>query len=157
MLRTVICLLLTCLTMSGCTLATAPSAVSEELDIEQTWSGDYPLSALDRLPSGQSRQPVGWIGDQKSFATVWAAFMPGQPVPEINFSKKLIIYSRNTTFYNRTNIFKATLSEGVVEVLAMETMSARPLEDKAAMAMAVIPRVGVRRLKVSATTSIPVE
>jgi hypothetical protein len=34
-----------------------------------------------------------------------------------------------------------------LEILAMETMSAMPIEDKAAMAMAVIPRAGVRFIR----------
>ena len=53
------------------------------------------------------------------------------------------MYSRNVKFYNRTNIFKVTRNNGVVEILAMETMSAMPIQEKVAMAMALIPSSGV--------------
>ena len=39
--------------------------------------------------------------------------------------------------------FAATLADGGAEILAMETMSAMPIEDKVAMAMAVVPRAGI--------------
>lgn len=58
-----------------------------------------------------------------------------------------MVFSRNVDFYNSTRIFRVTLRDGVAEVLAMETMSARPLEDKAAMSLAVVPRAGVGSLK----------
>jgi hypothetical protein len=58
-------------------------------------------------------------------------------------------------FYNRTRIFKVTLREGVAEVLATETMSAIPVTDKVAMALAVIPRAHVKALQ-AGTARIPV-
>jgi hypothetical protein len=48
------------------------------------------------------------------------------------------------TFYNRTNIVKVTLKDGIAEIIAIETRSALPIEDKVAMAMVVIPRAGVK-------------
>ena len=46
-------------------------------------------------------------------------------------------------FYNRTGIVKVMLRNGVAEVLAMETMSSMPIEEKVGMGLAVIPRPGV--------------
>ena len=65
----------------------------------------------------------------------------------LNFGKNLVVFSRNVAFYNRVNILKVTLKEGVAEILSMETMSAMPVEEKVAMALAEIPREGVRFLK----------
>ena len=48
---------------------------------------------------------------------------------------------------NRTSIFKVELRDGSAEILAMETMSALPIEEKVAMAMAVIPREGVTAIQ----------
>jgi hypothetical protein len=48
------------------------------------------------------------------------------------------------------------LRKGEIEVLAMETMSARPIEEQAAMAMAVIPRDGIIALRLDAATTIPI-
>lgn len=64
----------------------------------------------------------------------------------MNFGKNLVVFRRNVDFYNRTRIFKVTLRNGA-DVLAMETMSAIPIADKVAMAMAVIPRAGVKFLR----------
>jgi hypothetical protein len=67
----------------------------------------------------------------------------------------MVVFYRNVAFYNRTNIFKANLEDGVLDVLAMETMSALPIEDKVAMALVVVPRAGVKFIQ-AGTTRIPV-
>ena len=64
------------------------------------------------------------------------------------FQKHLVVFSRNVTFYNRIGIVKALLRDGVAEILVMETMSAQPIENKVGMALAVIPRPGVKYIKV---------
>jgi len=118
-----------------------------DLPVSRTWSGDYPVAQLDRLPEGQRRSRVGYLGDEKAFAAVWEALKPGEDVPDVDFGGNLVVFSRNVVFYNRTNILKVTLKEGVAEILAMETMSALPIDEKVAMALAEIPRAGVRFLK----------
>ena len=52
---------------------------------------------------------------------------------------------------NLISIFKITLKDGVIEVLSIETRSALPIEEKSAMAMAVIPRSGVMFIQVFMT------
>ena len=39
------------------------------------------------------------------------------------------------------------MKDGVAEVVAMETMSAIPLEDKVAMSLVVVPRRGIESIK----------
>ncbi|MGE5310150.1 MAG: hypothetical protein ACM3MN_00235, partial [Nitrospirota bacterium] len=58
--------------------ATAASAASEPRDlvILQSWSGDYPVSQLERLPEGQRQSGAGYLGDGARFANVWQAFKP---------------------------------------------------------------------------------
>jgi hypothetical protein len=51
------------------------------------------------------------------------------------------------TFYNRIGIVKVLLRGGVAEVLTVETRSAFPIEEKVSMAIAVIPRAGVKYIK----------
>jgi len=126
-----------------------------DLPVSRTWSGDYPVAQLDRLPEGQRRSRVGYLGDKEVFAAVWKAFKPGEEVPDVDFDRNLVVFSRNVDFYNRTNILKVTLKGGVAEILAMETMSALPIEEKAAMALAEIPRAGVRFLQ-AGSERIPV-
>jgi hypothetical protein len=130
--------------IAGCATMTTADKAPTDLVIIDRWSGDFPVAGLTLLPEGQRRSRAGYLGDQQTFAAVWQAFKPGEKIPGVDFNRNLVIFSRNVVYYNRTNIMKAVLTGGDLEILAMETMSAMPIEDKAAMAMAVIPRGGVK-------------
>jgi len=127
----------------------------KNLTILQKWSGDYPVSELHRLSENLRTSPVGYLADAETFADVWQAFKPNKKMPEVDFKSNLVVFTRNVDFYNRTSIGMVKLAEGVLEIVAMETMSALPIEDKAAMAMAVIPRAGVKFIQ-AGTSRIPV-
>ncbi|MGW8288627.1 MAG: hypothetical protein ACWGOD_10350, partial [Desulfobulbales bacterium] len=71
-------------------------------------------------------------------------------LPSVDFTKNLIVFIRDTKFYNQKSILTIKLEETTAEILAMETMSTIPLEDKVAMAMAVIPRSGITNIKYGA-------
>jgi len=133
--------------MTGCAATTVADAPPTELVISQSWSGDYPVAELKRLPEGQQRSRAGYLGNAAALKDVWAGFKAGEAMPEVDFSKKLVVFSRNVDFYNRTRILKVMLKDGAAEVVAMETMSAIPIADKVAMAMAVIPRAGVKTIQ----------
>jgi len=141
--------------MTGCIHAPVANTPPTELVISQSWSGDYPVAELKRLPEGQQQSGVGYLGSAAVFETVWTAFKPGEALPSVDFGKHVVVFHRNVAFYNRARIFKVTLRDGVAEVLAMETLSAIPITDKVAMAMAVIPRADVKFLR-SGSASIPV-
>ena len=132
----------------ACTMALFAATVThagdpKDIIILQNWSGDYPIDHLNRLPEGQQKLRIGYIGDAEILSPVWQAFKPDEKTPEVDFRRNFIVFSRNVDFYNRLSIFKITLKDGVIEVLSIETRSALPIEEKAAMAMAVIPRSGV--------------
>lgn len=133
--------------MTGCSHVPVANTPVTELVISQSWSGDYPVAELGRLPAGQQKSAVGYLGSAAAFGPVWSAFKPGETLPAVDFGKHLVVFHRNVDFYNRTRIFKVTLSDGVAEVLAMETRSAIPVTDKVAMAMAVVPRTGVEAIQ----------
>lgn len=136
-------LLFVALMVAGRAATVTYSGEPKDIPILQKWSGDYPIVHLKRLPEGQQKSRIGYFGNAAIFATVWKVFKPGEKTPEVDFGRNFIAFSRNVDFYNRISIFKITLKDGVIEVLAMETRSALPIEDKVAMAMAVIPRAGV--------------
>jgi hypothetical protein len=139
--------------MSGCASTnTIDTANSAPIDIPllEKWAGDYPVSELGSLPEGQQDLGTGYIGDAESFIPVWRAFMPDEILPAVDFSKNIVVFTRNIQFYNRTSIFKVALQDGTIEILAMETMSAMPIEEKVAMAMAVIPRDGIGAIRTGA-------
>ena len=117
------------------------------IPIRTSWQGDYPVAALERLPAGQQEAATGYIGDSLTFSTVWQAFKPDEAVPQVDFENDLVVFARNVNFYNRTRIAQVKVWE-VIEVLAMETMSAAPIEDKVAMSLAVIPCEGVDAIRV---------
>jgi hypothetical protein len=141
--------------MAGCSTVPEANAPPVELPIAQSWSGDYPVAELKLLPEGQQQSGAGYLGSAAAFASVWAAFSPGEAVPTVNFRKQVVVFHRNVNYYNRTRIFKVTLKDGVAEVLAAETMSAIPVTDKVAMALAVVPRAGVKAIQ-SGTALVPV-
>jgi hypothetical protein len=119
-----------------------PRENSQAVSIKASWQADYPVGGLDRLPAGQREAATGYIGNARAFASVWRAFKPDEAVPHVNFESDLVVFARNVHFYNRTRITKVQMKDGVLEVLAAETMSAAPIEDKVAMALAIIPRRG---------------
>jgi hypothetical protein len=120
-----------------------PQAVTREANILRSWQGDYPVAQLKLLPGKQREKAGGFITDAKTFETVWKAFKPGKAVPKIDFKTDFVLFARNTQFYNRIRIGKVNVINGVAEVLAMETMSAMPIEEKVAMSLVVVPRQGI--------------
>lgn len=154
---TTLFLLIGLICLVACTPVAVQSSEPRDLTPSATWSGDYPIAALDQLPPGQQQNRAGYIGDVDTFARIWQNFMPEAALPAVDFENNLVVFHRNVVYYNRTNIFKVTLTEGVAEVLAMETMSAMPVEDRAAMAMAVIPRAGVKAIRLDESTTVEVD
>ena len=133
--------------MAGFAPTATYSGDPKDIPILQKWTGDYPIVHLNRLSQGQQQSRIGYIGDTVVFTTVWQAFNQGEKPPEVDFRRNFIVFSRNVDFYNRISIFKITLKDGVIEILTLETRSALPIEDKVAMAMAVIPRAGVEYIQ----------
>jgi len=154
---TTLFLLIGLICLVACTPVAVQSSEPRNLTPSATWSGDYPIAALDQLPSGQQQNRAGYIGDVDTFARIWQNFMPEAALPAVDFENNLVVFHRNIFYYNRTNILKVTLTEGVAEVLATETMSAMPVEDRAAMAMAVIPRAGVKAIRLDESTTVEID
>ena len=118
-----------------------------EAEILESWQGDFPVNQLQVLPEKQRQQAVGFIDATEIFENVWKAFKPGEDVPEIDFTANLVFFARNTRFYNRISIGKVNVKNGVAEVLAMETMSAMPIEDKVAISLVVVARQGIKAIQ----------
>src|SRR5260370_23716626 len=125
----------------------AEKTPSKELPLLQTWSGDFPVAELPRLPEPQRKSRTGYLGDTKAFAAVWQDFQPGEKTPEVDFDKNLVVFTRNVDFYNHTRIAGVKLADGVVDIIAIETMTSLPIERKVAIALAVIPRADVKYIE----------
>jgi len=116
-------------------------------EILQQWQGDLPVSSLVLLPPESHQAGAGYINNTALLKTIWPHFQPDIDIPNIDFKQNIIVYHYNTQFFNRNRIFRVEVSSGVVEVLAMETLSAMPIEDNVAFAMAVIARGGINSIK----------
>ena len=79
----------------------------------------------------------------------------GEEVPAVDFKNHLVLFSRNTQFFNRISIFKVEVTKGVAQVLSMETRSARPIEDKVAMSLVLVVQEGISSLQ-SGEITIPI-
>ena len=141
---------------AGCATTEAISMEPMDIPILEKWSGDYPVAELGRLPAGQQDLAAGYIGNTETFIRVWRVFMPEEILPAVDFSKYIVVFTRNVQFFNRKSIFRVTVQGGTAEILAMETMSAIPIEDKVAMAMAVVPRDGIMAIR-AGTEKVEVE
>ena len=130
--------------------------IKAEAKILQSWQGDYPVAQLNLLPENQREQAFGFMDSAKTFQGVWKAFKPGEDVPEIDFTANLVLFARNTQFYNRISIGKVEVTDGTAEVLAMETMSAMPIEDKVGVSLAVVACKGIKAIQ-TRSGSIPIK
>ena len=127
------------------------TASPADVKILKSWQGDYPVNQLKLLPEGQREQGVGFIIETETFSDIWNHFKPGGDIPVIDFKANLVLFARNTQFYNRISIGKVTITDGVADVLAMETMSAMPIEGDVALSLAVVPRQGITAIKTGET------
>ena len=153
--NSILLIVLTPLMIFGCShsntkMANQPShskPLNGQATILQSWQGDFTVAQLDQLPENQREQAVGFINDAKNFKDVWKAFKPGETVPDIDFKSNLVLFARNTQFYNRIRIGKVNVKNGVMEVLAMETMSAMPIEEKVGMSLVEITVQGITAIQ----------
>lgn len=127
---------------SGGQANTTPPMTGEAI-ILQAWQGDYPVARLDLLPGNQRENGIGFINTRDNFAAIWKALKPKEPLPEVDFTVNLVLFARNTRFFNRISIVKVVVKDGVAESLAMQTMSAMPIEDKVALSLVVVARNGI--------------
>jgi hypothetical protein len=113
--------------------------------ILQRWTGDYPVTQLDRLPAGQRQSRVGYIGDAETFASVWQVLKPGSALPQVDFNRNLVVFARNVKLYHSTLVEKVTLKDGVADIVSAQSlMPAPPVEDRVGMGLAVISREGLK-------------
>ena len=138
------------LLFSSCTTATGNDGGTPDgpVPLLGMLSGDLPVTALSRLPVGQQDQPVGYLNSQQQLDAVLPLIAgAGKALPKVDFTSQIVLFSRNTVFYNRLSIGQVSRSGATLRVLAMETMSARPIEDKVAISLVVIERNGARYIE----------
>ena len=96
------------------------------MNVEQTWSGSYPLSQVRRFDSACR---MSLIRDTHVWDAVWRAFRPRSPLPEVDFSTHRIVVVRNLEFVNPINLRDAEVGDGLLTVTVSEARTARPISD----------------------------
>ena len=118
------------------------------LPILNRWSGDYPIAQLDRLKQGHAQAHGGYIGDEAAFASFWEAFKKGTAVPKVDFGKNLVVFFIGGKSDKQMFIAKENLKDNIAEMVADGNTSGPPPEGSLAMALAVIPKAGVKFVRV---------
>lgn len=140
-------ILLTLLFSSACTTVINDDTENKDgpVPILGTLSGDLPVSALNNLPEGQSDQAVGYLDSQQQLDNLLQSIQAGgKSLPVVDFSSQIVLFTKNTVFYNRLSIAQVLRKGDALTILAMETMSAMPITDKVAISLAVIKRDDVQ-------------
>lgn len=119
--------------------------------IEQQWSGSLPVESLKLFPENQQKSRVAYVADQKQWETLWNVFesageQSDAELPKVDFEKSLVVVTKNVRYLNRISVNSASLDNGVLRVLALETRSARPIENKVYCAILVVPRKGIEKI-----------
>lgn len=139
-------------TSTACVPATGRSqeVVTIQIPILSSLGGDFPVAELSALPEDQRMNPIGFIGSQQQLDTVLNHLQAGgRLLPPVDFSTQLVLFARNTRFYNRLSIASVTLVGDTVEILSMSTMSAMPIGEKVAMSLVVVEQGGARFIAVN--------
>ena len=127
------------------------------IPISQTWAGDLPVAALNQLPAALRDTGVGFIRDPQVLTSLVQAIRPNPEGIRFDPTREMVVFVRNTAFYNRIRIGSFRLDHGVMEIIALETRAARPITDTVAIALAVVSTEGVRELKTGVDSKIPLD
>jgi hypothetical protein len=137
-------------------LGSVAAAGADSLPIREQWEGSYPTAELARLPEGQEMLATGVIGDPWEFRDVWAAWKPDTPPPALDFGREVVFFTRNTRYLNRLRIGAVNARDGLASLVSAETMTAIPIESECFLALAAVPRDGLRRVDAGGgTVAVP--
>jgi hypothetical protein len=134
---------------------TSPAATAmpdTRIEPNQTWSGDLATAQMGTVALGRSAEGFALVTSLTDWQALWALYQPKAAVPSVDFTTHFVVCLRNTEFYNRMRLGMGLVQKGVLEPLAMETMSARPIEDQVAVTFASFPRQGITSVKFRQTT-----
>jgi hypothetical protein len=126
------------------------------LPILHRWSGEYPIAHIDRLKERHYQSHGGYISNEAAFVSFWDAFRRGSAVPTVDFTKNLVVFVIGDRNSRQMFIAKVTLKDTIADVVADGNTSGSSREDSLEMALAVIPRTGVKVIRVG-NEQLPVE
>lgn len=133
------------LLLSACSMLSVDSTTVKDgsVQILGTLNGDLPVSSLRMFPTELQEQPVGYLSNQKQLDAVLQSIQAGgKSLPVVDFSSQIILFTKNTVYYNRLSIGQIVRKGETLTILAMETRSAMPITDKVAISLVIIERDG---------------
>jgi hypothetical protein len=142
-------ILLFSLSLVACSLPLLPTSENNHhVPILAFLSGDFPVAALDSLPNNQREASIGFLETQQQLDLVLGQIDSADSLSyQVDFSTQIVLFVRNTVFYNRLSIGQVTLEGDTLKVTSMQTMSAMPIRSKVAISMVVVPRQGATYLE----------
>ncbi len=137
---------------AACTGATVNNAevAAVKLPILYALAGDLSVSGLISLPKQQRTKPIGYLASQQQLDEVMRYFQTDATLlPAVDFTTQLVLFARNTVYYNRLSIVAVDLVGETLKVVSVSTLSAMPIQQQVAMSLVVIPRQGAKYLDVA--------
>ena len=141
------------LRLASCRLFSAKNRVGEEYKIGKTWNGSLPVKSLELLPEEQRKSPVAYFGDNKSFTALLESFKPFDkkaPLPQVDFSKSIVVLVKNIRHPEPIVGIKARLDEGALLVSPKKDfdgfIDGRKMKGQIFAAFFVLPRKGITTL-----------
>ena len=125
--------------------------------IEKKWAGSLPVKSLKLFPENQQKSRLAYVSGQKQWEALWKAFGSEEKIPKVDFEKSFVVVAKNVRYLNRISVNSASLDNGILRVLALETRSARPITDKVYCSILIVPRKGIQKLFDGGRTTIDIK
>lgn len=116
--------------LAAALLTPAAHADRKRLEPVKTWNG-----SREQEPPQPGQ---GCISDAKALAKLWADWKIADPLPEVDFSKELVVFA--TTVGSRINLMATLDEKGELSIGGMATRDLRP---GFRYVIATVPRAGV--------------
>jgi len=141
-----------CCFWSFCFLFPMVCQAQTMLPVIERWSGQYPVSELHRMPEEQMINGTGFVNNTAAWNEIWHGANQSD-APAVDFHVEIVCFAHNVEFLNIVHVTAGTVDdEGVVDVLAMQTKTARPIDDFVYWSAGTIPIAGLTHLRVAGDT-----
>jgi hypothetical protein len=121
------------------TVVSAAAAEPKEVKLEKTWSGEVAIELKKEAPAS------GFLADKEAFAKLWKAYRGKEDLPEIDFSKELVLVAVNND-PNKISIVAKLDDKGDLKVVHASTLIGFINPKTCAYQFALIKREGIRTI-----------
>ena len=141
-----------CCFWSSCFLFPLVCQAQTMLPVIERWSGQYPVNELYRMPEEQMINGTGFVNNAATWNKIWHGANQSD-APAVDFHSEIVCFAHNVVFLNILHVTAGTVDDdGVVDVLAIQTKTARPIDDFVYWSAGTIPIAGLTHLRVAGDT-----